>query len=138
MDWIVDSGATRYMTPDRKAFIEYSTVKDWPVETANGTVLPGISLGKVRLFVSIGGRTRSIVLTDVLHIPQIRGNLISVTKLQDRGLVVETTAPPAKKALIIRRHGRKVGVASRVGNTFVLDRPADNAQYIPPKLKCCA
>ena len=129
MDWIVDSGATRHMTPDRKAFIEYSTVKDWPVETANGTVLPGIGLGKVRLFVSVGGRTRSVVLTDVLHVPQIRGNLISVTKLQDRGLVVETTAPPAKKALIIRRHGRKVGVASRVGNTFVLDRPADNALF---------
>ena len=80
-DWIVDLGATRHMTPNRKAFIEYSTVKDWPVETANGTALPSIGIGKVRLSVRADGHTRSVLLTDVLHILEIRGNLISITKL---------------------------------------------------------
>jgi hypothetical protein len=47
--------------------------------------------------------------------------------LQDKGLVVETTAPPEKKALLIKDHGRIVGMASRVRNAFVLDRPADSA-----------
>ena len=57
------------MTPNRKAFIEYSTVKDWPVETANGTVLPGAGLGKVRLSIRVKGHTKSVILTDVLHVP---------------------------------------------------------------------
>ena len=101
-DWIVDSGATRHITPDRKAFIEYSTAELRTVETANGAVLPGIGLGKVRLLVSVEGHTRSIVLTDVLYVPQIRGNLISVARLQDKGIVVETTVLPVRKALIIK------------------------------------
>ena len=90
------------MTPDRKAFIEYSTAELRTVETANGAVLLGIGLGKVRLLVSVEGHTRSIVLTDVLYVPQIRGNLISVARLQDKGIVVETTVLPVRKALIIK------------------------------------
>ena len=115
------------MTPDRKAFIEYSAAELRTVETANGAVLLGIGLGKVRLLVSVEGHTRSIVLTDVLHVPQIRGNLISIARLQDKGIVVETTVPPARKALIIKHQGRIVGIASRIGDTFVLDMPIDRA-----------
>jgi hypothetical protein len=115
------------MTPNREAFFEYSTISLRTVETANGAEMSGIGLGKVRLSVSVEGRTRSIVLTDVLHVPQIKGNLISVTKLQDKGMAIETTIPPAKKALIVRYQGRKVGVASRVGDSFVLDQPTDKA-----------
>ena len=101
-DWIVDSGATRHITYDRKAFIEYLADNLRSVETASGAVLAGASYGKVRLLVCVKGRTRSIVLTDVLHVPQIRGNLISIARLQDKGIVVETTAPPAKNALVIK------------------------------------
>ena len=126
-DWILDSGATRHMTLDRTAFTEYSTVENWPVEMANGAIMPGAGLGKVRLAVKVRGYTRSVVLTDVLHVPQIKGNLISVTKLQDKGMVVETTVPPLRKAMIIKDRGRQVGRASRVGNSFVLDRPTDAA-----------
>jgi len=53
--------------------------------------------------------------------------LISVARLQDKGIVVETTVPPARKALIIKHQGRIVGIASRIGDTFVLDMPIDRA-----------
>jgi hypothetical protein len=43
--------------------------------------MSGISLGKVKLFISVEGHTRSIILTDILHVPQIKGNLISIIKL---------------------------------------------------------
>jgi hypothetical protein len=77
--------------------------------------------------VSVDGHTRSIILTDVLHVPQIKGNLISIARLQDKGIVVETTAPPEKTTMIIKYQGRKVGVASRVGKSYVLDMPAERA-----------
>jgi hypothetical protein len=57
------------MTPNQEAFFEYSAAELRTVEIVNGAVLPGIGLGKVRLSVSVDGRTRSIVLTDVLHVP---------------------------------------------------------------------
>jgi hypothetical protein len=122
-DWIVDSGATRHMTSDKSVFIEYRTIQPRVVEVANGERLLGIGQGKARLSVSVGGHARSVVLTDVLHVPQIRGNLISVARLQDKGIVVETTVSPVQKALIIKCQGREVGVASRVGNSFILDMP---------------
>ena len=68
---------------------------------------------------------RNIILTDILHVPQITGNLISVARLQDKGMVVETTTPPEKMALIIKYQGRKVDVASRVGKSYVLDMPTE-------------
>jgi hypothetical protein len=53
--------------------------------------------------------------------------LISVARLQDKGLVVETTAPPKRMALVIKNHSRKVGVASRVGRSYILDMPTESA-----------
>jgi hypothetical protein len=35
--------------------------------------------------------------------------------------VVETTTPPKRIAIIIKNQGRKVGVASRVGKSYILD-----------------
>jgi hypothetical protein len=125
-DWILDSGCTRHMTSNREAFTDYSTVQR-TVEVANGSVLLGIGLGSIRLAVSVEGHVRSIVLTDVLHVPQIKGNLISVARLQDKGIVVETTAPPAVRAMVIKHQGRTIGMATRVGNAFILDVPTDRA-----------
>lgn len=53
--------------------------------------------------------------------------MISLAQLQDKGIAVETTLPPRRKALIIKSHGRKVGIASRVGRAFVLDTATDSA-----------
>ncbi len=77
----MDSGASCYITPNREAFFKYFIISLRTIEIANGAEMSGIGLGKVRLSVSVEGRTRSIVLTDILHVPQIKGNLISVTKL---------------------------------------------------------
>jgi hypothetical protein len=115
------------MTYNRKAFIEYSTDNLQAVETASGAVLAGAGQGKVRLHVVVGGRTESIVLTDVLHVSQIRENLISVARLQDKGLVAETTALPAKNALVIKDQGETIGIADRIKNSYVLNMLTDRA-----------
>ena len=116
------------MTPEREAFIEYSLLgKEQPVVAANGSTLRGIARGRVRISVRVNGHVKSIILTDVLHVPQIKGNLISVARLQDKGLVVEITSLPEKPAMVIKHQGRKVGVASRVGKSYVLDMPIESA-----------
>jgi hypothetical protein len=115
------------------AFIEYTILSiGQPVMAANGSTLSGIGRERVRIPISINGHMRNIILTDVLHVPQIAGNLISVARLQDKGMVVETTTPPGKMALIIKYQGRKVDVASRVGKLYILDMPMERA--MPAKL----
>jgi hypothetical protein len=95
------------MTLDRIAFIEYTTLSvKQAVTAANRSIIPGIGRGRVRVPISVDGHARSIVLSDVLYVLQIKGNLISVARLQDKGLVVETTAPPQRKALVIKSQGR--------------------------------
>ena len=123
----MDSGATRHITLNRQAFTDYSIVSGWPIELADRTVVPGVGLGTVRLPVKVKGHVRNVLLTDVLHVPQIKGNLIFVTRLQDKGMAVEITVSPLKKAIIVKDCGREVGRACRIGNAFVLDRPTDAA-----------
>jgi hypothetical protein len=91
------------MIPDYIAFIEYTILSiGQPVMAANGLTLPGIGRERVRIPISINGHIRNIILTDILYILQIAGNLISVARLQDKGIVIETTTPPGKMALIIK------------------------------------
>jgi hypothetical protein len=65
----MDSGASHYMTPNREAFFKYSMISLRTIEIVNGAEISGISLGKVRLSISVEGRTRSIILMDVLYVP---------------------------------------------------------------------
>ena len=57
------------MTPDRTAFFKYSAVKSQIVKIVNKVFIPGVGLGKVKLFVSVDRCTKSIVLTNMLHVP---------------------------------------------------------------------
>ena len=44
--------------------------------------------------------------------------------------MVETTTPPEKLAMIIKDRGRRVGVASRVEKSYVLNMLAERAMPI--------
>ena len=68
IDQIINSKAIRHITPNYKAFIEYSIVKDQLIETANRTILLSAGLGKVQLSIRLKGYIRSIILIDILHI----------------------------------------------------------------------
>ena len=67
-DQIINSRAIRYITPNYKAFIEYSIVKDQLIETINRTVLLSASLEKIQLSIRVKGQIRSIILIDILYI----------------------------------------------------------------------
>ncbi len=101
--WLVDLSANSYIMPDYIAFIKYTILSiGQPIIAANGLILPGIGRERVRIPISINRHVRNIVLIDVLHVLQITRNLISIAQLQDKGIVVETTTPPRKMALIIK------------------------------------
>ena len=67
--------------PDRIFTVRSGQSKSQTVKIANRTFVLGISLGKVKLPISVNRYTRSIVLTDILYVPQIKGNLILVARL---------------------------------------------------------
>ena len=73
--WIVDSGATDHMTCNSNHFITYSPcASNRKVQSADGSMLTVESIGRVKI--DIFG-----ILEDVLHIPKLCINLVSVQKL---------------------------------------------------------
>lgn len=84
--WFLDSGATSHMTNDRSIFCEFDSQCNSSIVVANGNKVECIGKGKVIL--SLFGRDHLITLHDVLLVPSLDSNLISVSKLIDKGFAV--------------------------------------------------
>ena len=76
-EWIVDSGATRHICENEKSFSTYT-----PVEDGKEVVY----LGDSKTAKVLGGKT--MALNEVLHVPNIRVNLISMALLGKFGIKV--------------------------------------------------
>lgn len=87
--WFLDSGATCHMCSDKKLFstIHFSTVGE--VTIANGKTIKANGRGEVKIFVNNGRETVKVTLMDVLWVPELDVNLVSVNKLVRNGYVVE-------------------------------------------------
>ena len=77
---MVDSRATRHICGNRSAFTSYTTVKegDEQVFMGDSRSTPVIGKGKVLLKLTSG---KVLALCDVLHVPDIRWNLVSISLL---------------------------------------------------------
>lgn len=87
-NWIVDSGASKHMCCDKKIFNSLQSCKNVNVVIASGAKIPAVGIGNVSLCVSDSGRRLNVDLHDVLFVPDIKTNLISVKKITERGYSV--------------------------------------------------
>ena len=72
--WIIDSGATHHVSHDRTLFTDYKPLDHTYVTLPNGYTVTIKGIGCIRL-------TDSIILFDVLYIPDFKFNLLSVSVL---------------------------------------------------------
>lgn len=80
-DWIVDTGATCHMTPHRHWFNQY-TPNRTPIRLANNDVIYSVGMGTVRFQPVVNGKKgRLLEFERVLHVPDLRNNLLSVLYL---------------------------------------------------------
>ena len=77
-DWILDYGATRHICGNKSAFTSYTKVKEGKEQVFMGDSRssPVIGKGKVLLKLTSG---KVLALGDVLHVPDIRWNLVSMS-----------------------------------------------------------
>lgn len=99
-DWILDSGATNHMTNNRTWLRDYKAC-DRRVEVmcANGERVYGIGRG---LVVS---EKPSVTVSDALYVPELSSNLLSVSKITERGYAVVFRE---KGFQIVRSEGCKI------------------------------
>ena len=110
---IVDSGATIHMMHDKSLFSSY--VSGPPsvthsVYTASGQSLPVAGYGTITLQITNArsGKKHTLDITDALHVPDLKENLLSVAALDRKGLELTT----ANGKMIARHNGQFVASAS--------------------------
>ncbi|KAG8498562.1 hypothetical protein CXB51_004879 [Gossypium anomalum] len=81
-EWILDSGCTFHMSPNRDWFTTYETVFEGVVLMGNNASckIVGVGIIKVKMF---DGVFRT--LSDVRHVPKLKRNLISLSTLDSKG-----------------------------------------------------
>jgi transposase InsO family protein len=126
--WRIDSAATRHMTYLRDVFSDYFQLKTPKiVRMANNGLAYGFGIGNVHVRVFTGDlRVETLILTDVLYVPDLAGNLISVSQLQEKGILVRTIEDQ-KCPMVLTRNGFTVATAARIGSQYVLDSVATEA-----------
>jgi len=78
--WVVDSSATRHICANKSAFTSYTSIGEGEKHVYLGDSRTTLVLGKGKVLLKLTlGKT--LALSDVLHVPSIRVNLISVALL---------------------------------------------------------
>ncbi|RVW43650.1 Retrovirus-related Pol polyprotein from transposon TNT 1-94 [Vitis vinifera] len=85
MNWVVDSRATRHICGNRSAFTSYTTVKEGEEQVFLGDSKSTLVIGKGKVLLKITSG-KVLALSDVLHVPDIRWNLVSVSLLGKVGV----------------------------------------------------
>ena len=123
-NWIIDSGATSHICNDSNYFVELEKLKK-PVDVIleDGHVLKAEGRGTVVLLTRAMGQTRKCKLHDVLYVPKLTYNLLSVSRAVNRGISFVFS----EHSCIIKDASKKlVTVADKVGNLYFIQHTEPN------------
>lgn len=113
-EWIIDSGATSHMSSDITIF-ENFIKRESKVRIANGDVVYSKGVGNARIWYH-GNKLIQIKLENVLYVPHLDGNIISVNQIMKKGFQVQFINNMCE----IKRRGIVVATAELRNNMFVL------------------
>ncbi|KAG8497270.1 hypothetical protein CXB51_008544 [Gossypium anomalum] len=107
-EWILDSGCTFHMNPNRDWFTTYETVSEGVVLMGNNASckIAGVGTIKVKMF---DGVVRT--LSDVRHVPELKRNLISLSTLDSKGYRYTAESgvlKNSKGSLVVMKGQRKI------------------------------
>ncbi|CAK1587338.1 unnamed protein product [Parnassius mnemosyne] len=120
-DWYVDSGASVHMTKHNNLFIEETTPHIKNIKVANNKTLSVLSSGKISLSVYDGrGQQNDILFTNVLYVPELATNLLSVSQIINNGGQVKLNK---SGCVILNRKNDIVATASLINNMYRLNVP---------------
>ncbi len=87
--WIVDSGATQHMIFQQEWFTTYECISTRRVFMGDDTILEAIGKGNIKATMQEKGKMSHTTITQVLDVPKMKNNFISVSKLVFKGFKVE-------------------------------------------------
>jgi len=82
--WLIDNGCTHHMTHDKDMFVKLEKTHSSKVKIGNGDYIEVKGIGDITIDVGSGTK----IIFDVLYVPEINQNLLSVGQLLEKGYVV--------------------------------------------------
>ncbi len=117
--WIIDSGATDHMTYQSSLFTTYSPCpSSRKVATADGSLTTVAGIGDVPL-------SSSLILRNVLHVPKLSTNLISIQKLT-HDLCCQATFSDTYCIFQDKDSGKRIGRAKEQDGLYYLELPSQH------------
>jgi hypothetical protein len=85
--FVIDSGATSHMVSDHSLFATYRTL-DRPkcIRTTDQKFIKAVGIGDIKMKILTENKWHRMIITDVLHIPSVTHNLLSIRQLSSVGL----------------------------------------------------
>lgn len=122
--WCLDSGCTVHLCKDETQFAQIGNTEPKSVNLANNSSVSVAQTGVVKFTAAVADNKRHVKLTDVLHVPGLRANLMSVAKITDRGNVVIFKR---NNAIVKDPSGEVKLVAERKGDLFFIRQSKEYA-----------
>lgn len=113
-EWYIDSGASSHMTPHLHTLNAVKNAQCNGIITANGSNLQVKSIGNAQVKVN----STSIEINDVLHVPSLTANLLSVHKIVSKG---NTVTFNANGCTIYNKHNDIVLHTKPVNGVYKID-----------------
>ena len=134
-EWVIDSGATSHMCGNRDLFYSLKESKYGQVTVANGMKTPAMGSGSIRLKVNTDEGSLKVLLNNVLWVPHLKGNLISVNQLGRKGFTVMFTSDKCKlsdgnKWQSIGKHRGGLYILNNIGESFLSDSQSKESAKI--------
>lgn len=120
--WYVDSGATAHMTNDKSLFSLLDESFRSYVTVASGEKLECIGRGNIIMYILTKGGMRKIEMEDVLYVPRIDSNLVSVSVLIQKGFKMIYTS---EGCFIDYGDGVHIHIGNRYDGMFVINAKVD-------------
>lgn len=79
--WYIDSGATTHMTFERENLMDFQCHMESKILVANNQRISGAGVGKTQVCTRLGLKT----ISDIVYVPELRANLLSVSKMVGKG-----------------------------------------------------
>jgi len=112
--WYVDSGATAHMTNCKNWLVNYKDNSQKEVLVANNEKLYSFGSGDVNVI----GHPHINLISDVVYVPNLSANLLSVSKMVEKGLKVEFLEDVCK---IFGSDGTVMAEATKINGVYKLD-----------------
>lgn len=136
--WLGDSGTTDHMCANQTYFVNLSNTPNTWVTVGNGQRVPVLGIGDC-IFHALkpNGDYRRIVLPDVLYVPHLRANLISISAFAEAGYTCKFEAKgnddgPLKASIVDTTNDKTLFTMTNKHGLYHLDLayPKHDASYM--------